>query len=98
MIDHHAADQRAGADSRLGVSMLTLADVLPELASGDPIRLLPNWYADAGAISLYYASRTLISSKTRVFVDYAVDAFQSQGLAERFAGSLGRRTDGFQAN
>jgi DNA-binding transcriptional LysR family regulator len=64
----------------LGVSLLALASVLPELKRGDLIRLLPHWYADAGAISLYYASRTLISAKTRVFVDFVVDAFQSERL------------------
>jgi len=44
--------------------------------------------ADAGAISLYYASRTFISAKTRVFVDFVVNAFKSQQLHLRFAGSL----------
>jgi len=60
----------------LGVSLIALFDVLPELERGDLIRLLPNWYADAGAISLYYASRTLIAPKTRVFVDFVVNAFK----------------------
>jgi DNA-binding transcriptional LysR family regulator len=64
----------------LGVSLVGLVAVLPQLRSGELIRLLPNWYADAGAISLYYASRTLVSAKTRAFVDLVVDAFQSQRL------------------
>ncbi|MFZ1905970.1 MAG: LysR substrate-binding domain-containing protein [Steroidobacteraceae bacterium] len=64
----------------LGVSLIALASVLPELKRGDLIRLLPDWYADAGAISLYYASRTLISAKTRVFVDFVVNAFKSERL------------------
>jgi DNA-binding transcriptional LysR family regulator len=64
----------------LGVSLIALFDVLPALERGDLIRLLPNWYADAGAISLYYASRTLISAKTRVFVDFVVNAFKSKQL------------------
>jgi hypothetical protein len=51
---------------------------------------VPHWYADAGPISLYCASRTLLSAKTRVFVDLVVDAFQRDSLAERFAGSLGQ--------
>ena len=71
----------------LGVSLIALFDVLPELERGDLIRLLPNWYADAGAISLYYASRTLIAAKTRVFVDFVVNAFKRQRLDLRFAGS-----------
>lgn len=52
-------------------------------------RLLPQWYADAGAISLYYANRSLLPAKTRVFVDYVVEAFQRERLAQRFAGSVG---------
>jgi DNA-binding transcriptional LysR family regulator len=54
---------------------------------GDLIRLLPDWYADAGAISLYYASRTLISAKTRVFVDLVVKAFRDSRLDVAFSGN-----------
>jgi DNA-binding transcriptional LysR family regulator len=73
----------------LGVSLVALFDVLPYLERGDLIRLLPKWYADAGAISIYYASRTLISAKTRVFVDFVVNAFKSERLGLRFAGTKG---------
>ena len=80
---------REAARLGLGVSLIALFDVLPELERGDLIRLLPNWYADAGAISLYYASRTHISAKTRVFVDFVVNAFKSERLDLRFGNSLG---------
>lgn len=80
---------REAARLGLGVSLIALFDVLPELEHGDLIRLLPNWYADAGAISLYYASRTHISAKTRVFVDFVVNAFKSERLDLRFGNSLG---------
>lgn len=73
----------------LGVAMIAVPDALPYLDSGELVRLAPKWYADAGPISLYYASRTLMPAKTRAFVDYVVDAFQQRRLAERFAGSLG---------
>jgi hypothetical protein len=53
------------------------------------MRLVPQWYADAGPISIYYASRTPVPAKTRVFVDFVVDVFRSQRRAERFAGSVG---------
>ena len=53
------------------------------------VRLAPQWYADAGPISIYYTSRTLMPAKTRVFLDFVVDAFRRQRLAERFAGSIG---------
>lgn len=64
----------------LGVSLIALVDVLPDLRRGELVRLLPDWYADAGSISLYYSSRTLISAKTRVFVDFVVNAFKSERL------------------
>jgi DNA-binding transcriptional LysR family regulator len=79
---------REAARLGLGVSFVALPDVLSELERGDLIRLLPHWYADAGAISLYYASRTLIPAKTRAFVDFVVDAFRRERFAELFAGSL----------
>jgi len=88
VVDDPAA-MREAARLGLGVSLIALFDVLPELERGDLIRLLPNWYADAGAISLYYASRTFIPAKTRVFVDFVVSAFKSQRLDLRFAASLG---------
>jgi DNA-binding transcriptional LysR family regulator len=76
---------REAARLGLGVSLIALFDVLPELERGDLIRLLPNWYADAGTISLYYPSRTLISAKTRVFVDFVVNAFKSKRLDVLFS-------------
>jgi DNA-binding transcriptional LysR family regulator len=78
------AATREAARLGLGVALIALVDVLPDLERGDLIRLLPDWYADAGTISLYYASRTLMSAKMRVFVDFVVDAFES----ERLKGSL----------
>lgn len=73
----------------LGVTLLAVPDVLPWIERGELVRLLPRWYADAGAISLYYANRTLMPAKTRAFIDFVVEAFQRERLAERFAGSLG---------
>jgi DNA-binding transcriptional LysR family regulator len=70
----------------LGVALLAVPDALPHLESGALVRLLPRWYADAGAISLYYATRTFLPAKTRVFVDFMVAAFRRDRLAERFAG------------
>jgi DNA-binding transcriptional LysR family regulator len=73
----------------LGVTQITLAHALRHLESGALVRLVPRWYADAGPISIYHASRTLIPAKTRVFIDFVVEAFCRQRLAERFAGSIG---------
>lgn len=79
----------AAALQGLGVALIAVPEALPHLERGTLVRLLPRWYADLGPISLYYASRTLLPAKTRVFVDFVADAFRRQRLAERFAGSLG---------
>jgi DNA-binding transcriptional LysR family regulator len=76
---------REAARLGLGVSLIALLDVLRDLERGDLVRLLPDWYADAGALSLYYASRTLMSAKTRVFVDFVVNSFKSKRLDVAFS-------------
>ncbi|MCQ1835405.1 LysR family transcriptional regulator [Neorhizobium galegae] len=73
----------------LGVAMIAMPDALSYLESRTLVRLLPDWYADIGPISIYYASKTLLPAKTRVFVDFVVEHFRRERLAERFAGSLG---------
>jgi DNA-binding transcriptional LysR family regulator len=71
----------------LGVTLIAVPDALPHLERGALVRLLPQWYADAGPISLYYATRTLLPAKTRAFVDFIVEAFRRERYAERFAAS-----------
>jgi DNA-binding transcriptional LysR family regulator len=73
----------------LGVTLIAVPHALPHLERGTLVRLLPQWYADGGPISVYYATRALLPAKTRVFVDFVIEAFQHQRLAERFAGSIG---------
>jgi DNA-binding transcriptional LysR family regulator len=68
----------------LGAALLAVPDVLHQMEQGSLVRLVPDWYADAGDISLYYANRALLPAKTRVFVDYVIDAFGRDGLAARF--------------
>lgn len=82
------AAMREAALLGLGVAMLATADILPALEDGTLLRLVPRWYCDAGAISIYHASRKLVPAKTRAFVDWVADAFRKNRLAERFAGSL----------
>jgi len=89
IIVNDPAAMREAARLGLGVAMLAVPDVLPELENGSLVRLLPHWYSDAGAISLYYASRILLPAKTRAFVDLVAEVFKRDRLAERFAGSLG---------
>ena len=88
VLNDPAAIARA-ASLGLGVAMLSMPDALPYLENGELVRLLPDWYADLGAISLYYANRTLLPPKTRVFIDFVTEHFRKERLAERFAGSLG---------
>ncbi|PSO19409.1 LysR family transcriptional regulator [Bradyrhizobium sp. MOS003] len=82
------AAMREAALLGLGVAMLATADILPALEDGSLLRLVPRYYCDAGAISIYHASRKLVPAKTRVFVDWVAEAFRRNRLAERFAGSL----------
>lgn len=70
----------------LGVILTAVPDVLPALSDGTLVRLLPDWYADAGSISVYYASRDLLPAKTRAFVEWVADVVKTDHLAERFAG------------
>lgn len=87
MVNDPAA-MREAALLGLGVALLAVSDVLSSIERGELVRLLPHWYADAGAISIYYATRAQLPAKTRVFVDFVVDAFMRERLAERFAGSI----------
>ncbi|MNO05557.1 LysR substrate binding domain protein [compost metagenome] len=63
--------------------------MLPWLERGELVRLLPQWYADAGVIALYYPSRSLLPAKTRAFIDFLTEHFRREGLDRRFAGSPG---------
>ncbi len=89
IVVNEPAAMREAALLGLGVAMLAVPDALSALEDGRLVCLVPRWYADVGATSLYYASRTLLPAKTRVFIDWVTDAFRTQRLAERFAGSLG---------
>jgi DNA-binding transcriptional LysR family regulator len=77
---------RAAALLGLGVALVGVPDVLPALERGELVRVLPQWYVDAGAISIYYATRSQMPAKTRVFIDFVVEAFEHAQLARRFAG------------
>jgi DNA-binding transcriptional LysR family regulator len=79
------AAMREAARLGLGVAMLAVPDVLADLKAGTLVRLLSDWYADVGTISLYYTSRTLLPAKTRAFVDFVTDKFREQQLAEQFS-------------
>lgn len=74
----------------LGVALVAVPDVARHLQSGELIRLLPRWYADAGTISLYHSGRTLRPAKISAFVEHVFQHFKRERLAELFTGSLGQ--------
>jgi DNA-binding transcriptional LysR family regulator len=73
----------------LGVGFLAVADVQGWIERGDLLRLVPDWYADAGTISMYFATRALMPTRTRAFIDFISEAFEQRQLARRFSGSVG---------
>lgn len=90
IVDDPAA-ARAAARLGLGVAMLAVPDAIADLEEGRLVRLLPEWWAEAGTISIYYASRKLLPAKTRAFVDWIAEAFRTRRLAQRFSGVPPRR-------
>lgn len=85
---------REAARLGLGVALLAVAEVLSDLEDGRLIRLLPHWYADAGGILIYYASRSLLPAKTRAFIDWIDAAFRENRYPERFSGYPPRQPSG----
>ena len=69
----------------MGIGLLAMPHALPHLERGTLIRVLPDWYVDAGPISLYFASKKLPPAKTRAFVDFVTGGFREQKLAKRFS-------------
>jgi DNA-binding transcriptional LysR family regulator len=83
VLDDPEAIARAAA-AGMGIAMLPLPHALPLMERGELVRVLPEWYADARPLSIYYTSRKLVPAKVRVFVDYIVEAFRASGQAARF--------------
>jgi len=73
----------------LGIAMLAVADIVEDLAAGTLVRVLPDWYADAGTISLYYPSRTMLPAKTRAFVEFYLERFEAAQTVNRFSAVAG---------
>jgi DNA-binding transcriptional LysR family regulator len=72
----------------MGVAMIAVPYVERHLDSGALRRLLPDWHADLGAISLYFTSQQLLPAKTRAFVDHVTTAYREQNLAQRFSAEV----------
>ncbi len=69
----------------LGIALVATLHVLPYLEAGTLVRLLPDWHADIGPISLYYAGHRQLPAKTRVFVDFLMEEFRRQDLARKLS-------------
>jgi DNA-binding transcriptional LysR family regulator len=66
----------------LGVALLPMPFAFALIASGELVRLLPGWYSDAGPLSLYYPSRSLLPAKTRAFIDFVTERFRAAEFAK----------------
>lgn len=69
----------------LGIAMVAKPDAIPWLQRGVLEHVLPQWYADAGSLSLYYASGALQPQKTRAFVDFFTEHFRRERISSKFA-------------
>lgn len=70
----------------LGVALVPMPFAFTAIQSGELVRLLPDWYSDAGPLSLYYPSKRMLPPKTRVFVDFILERFKSVGFARLIDG------------
>ena len=75
----------ASAAQGLGVALVSMPFALNYLEAGSLQRVLPDWYVDDGHISIYYAEHKLLPGKTRAFVDFVIEQFAEQGLAQKFS-------------
>ncbi|HEX8596742.1 MAG TPA: LysR family transcriptional regulator [Pseudomonas sp.] len=75
----------AAAEQGLGVALVSMPFAVPYLRSGALQRVLPDWYVDDGNISLYYSEHKLLPGKTRAFVDFVIEQFARQHLAQVFS-------------
>jgi len=75
----------AAAEQGLGVALVSMPFAAPYLRDGLLLRVLPGWYVDDGNISLYYSEHKLLPGKTRAFVDFVIEQFAKQNLAQLFS-------------
>ncbi|MNT99642.1 LysR substrate binding domain protein [compost metagenome] len=75
----------ATATQGLGIALVSMPFAVGYLEAGTLLRVLPEWYVDDGNISIYYAEHKLLPGKTRVFVDFIIEQFTGQQLAQRFS-------------
>jgi DNA-binding transcriptional LysR family regulator len=78
----------------MGVALLVMPDALPGLLDGSLVRLLPDWWVDAGKMSLFYSTRNLMPAKSRAFIDFVKEEFVRLHYDEKFYGSAPWRAIG----
>lgn len=84
LIVNDAIGAREAAILGLGVSLLVVPDALPALAAGTLVRVLPDWWVDAGTLSVFYSTRNLMPAKTRAFIDFLKEEFVRHRYDELF--------------
>lgn len=71
----------------MGVTLAPLTQAADYLERGELVRLLPDWHADVGSVSLYFSGQRLLPAKTRAFVDFLVQQFKQRGAGGRYKAS-----------
>lgn len=87
------SDSDALVDAALcgyGIALVGMPHARPHLDSGALLRVLPGWWSDLGAISVYFPHSKMLPPKTRVFIDHLAAVFGEQGLAQRLSALRGR--------
>lgn len=69
--------------SGAGIALASMGHALSYLERGDLVRVLPEWWVDAGQLAVYFPDQAHLPAKTRVFVDFVVDVFARNDLARR---------------
>jgi len=69
----------------LGITLVSMQHAVPYLDDGRLLRVLPDWYVDAGITSLYYTAHKLLPAKTRAFIDFVLEQFRARQLDQRFS-------------
>ena len=73
------------AERGLGIALVAMPDALPYLTRQSLQRVLPDWYVEGGAVSLYFPAQKLLPAKTRAFIDFVVEHFRAERLEQRFS-------------
>ena len=68
----------------MGAALVAMPHAMRYLESGEMVRVLPDWHDEVGSTPLYFSSQKLLPAKTRAFVDFVLEQFRENRLAQRF--------------